>query len=658
MGANSGPLTQRTHLFYEGRHDILTDLRVHIIPSIFDVFDYNSNANGMTYENDLNLGGFVIDGVQDAPVAGLPQWEQISGTAATISIVHRLLSDIVQPADGSFGSYYDDSSTNENSTCTGDGEAWSTSGVGLDFQNVCTDPLLPNCMGTAGERYLKAIRVIYADDPGAGASAANYSAQYDNLLQVAVDACTATFTLTLSTDPAGTGIISGSGNYSDGDIVSVSAGPLSGYEFLYWTDGGTIVSNNSSFSFTITQDTDLVAHFELDICLGSPNIDSDMDGVCDGLDVCPGFDDTVDSDMDSVPNGCDICPNVATDDSDGDGVCDDVDICAGGDDSLDADMDGTPDFCDVCPNSATGDSDGDGVCDDVDICAGGDDSLDADMDGTPDFCDACPNSATGDTDGDGVCDDVDMCEGFDDANDADMDGTPDACDVVEVSLRVKLEGAMLADGSMRTSLQSAGLIPNSHPYGLVPYNHPPENPAAAGAMVVDWVLVEARSGTPASVPGPPGTAVVETHVGFLMSDGWVVHPITGAALEFASINVNDSYYFAVRHRNHLDVMSSLSLPATAGAVVYDFTSAESQAIGVQQQIAYNGSSGVVWTLHAGDFNQDGVIQNTDFDDWVVDPSIINNYKLTDGNLDGTVQTTDYDAWFLNKAKIGNVEIQY
>jgi hypothetical protein len=53
MGAVSGPLTQRTHIFYESRQDIRTDLRVHNIASIYDAFDYNSSANGMTYRNTV-----------------------------------------------------------------------------------------------------------------------------------------------------------------------------------------------------------------------------------------------------------------------------------------------------------------------------------------------------------------------------------------------------------------------------------------------------------------------------------------------------------------------------------------------------------------------------------------------------------------------------
>lgn len=54
--------------------------------------------------------------------------------------------------------------------------------------------------------------------------------------------------------------------------------------------------------------------------------DSDGDGYCDDVDVCPGFDDGADADADGVPDGCDICP--------------------GFDDGTDTDADGVPDGCD------------------------------------------------------------------------------------------------------------------------------------------------------------------------------------------------------------------------------------------------------------------------------------------------------------------------
>ena len=45
IGANSGPLTQREHIFYEQREDVRTFLRVHAVPGPWDFFDYSSAAD-------------------------------------------------------------------------------------------------------------------------------------------------------------------------------------------------------------------------------------------------------------------------------------------------------------------------------------------------------------------------------------------------------------------------------------------------------------------------------------------------------------------------------------------------------------------------------------------------------------------------------------
>ena len=59
IGANSGPNTQREHIFYDQREDVRTFLRVHAIPGIMDFFDYSprGRATGMIYSNDKNPTG-------------------------------------------------------------------------------------------------------------------------------------------------------------------------------------------------------------------------------------------------------------------------------------------------------------------------------------------------------------------------------------------------------------------------------------------------------------------------------------------------------------------------------------------------------------------------------------------------------------------------
>lgn len=167
MGANSGPLTQRTHLFYEGRQDIYTDLRVHTIGSIYDAFDYSPAASGATYCNNFNPNGATIDGNQDTLMSGDLNWEAVTGNQGSLVILHSRVTTLTN-TDATFSSYYDDNRLAPASNCTGDGQAWGTSGGGIVFGNVCTDPL-GNC-GTSSNSYrtLRSQRTVYFLQPNAG----------------------------------------------------------------------------------------------------------------------------------------------------------------------------------------------------------------------------------------------------------------------------------------------------------------------------------------------------------------------------------------------------------------------------------------------------------------------------------------------------------
>ncbi|MDA7501885.1 right-handed parallel beta-helix repeat-containing protein [Chitinophagales bacterium] len=260
----------------------------------------------------------------------------------------------------------------------------------------------------------------------------------------------------------------------------------------------------------------------------------------------------------------------------------------------------------------------------------------------------CLTSQGPDSDNDSVPDLCDICDEGDDTIDTDLDGIPDHCDIVLVSLAVFLEAAHIPETAlMRTDLQQNGLLPNIQPYSNAPYNHSKaEENLAFNTTVVDWVLVEARTGNPAT----GSQVIVEAHAGLLLADGTIVHYSGSGALEFRLLSSSTSYYFSVRHRNHLDVLSAVAVPILNNTSSFDFRAMA--AFGNEQLTSITTNAGTSQAMYAGDYNQDQVIQTTDYDEWRNDPSISEGYELTDGNLDGTVQTTDFDAWDKNKAKLG------
>ena len=74
------------------------------------------------------------------------------------------------------------------------------------------------------------------------------------------------FTLTTEINPAGVGTVTGAGFYQPGSTASVSATPNTNpqtYVFADWTEGGAVLSTNSTYSFQVLGNHDLVANFEL-----------------------------------------------------------------------------------------------------------------------------------------------------------------------------------------------------------------------------------------------------------------------------------------------------------------------------------------------------------------------------------------------------------
>lgn len=69
------------------------------------------------------------------------------------------------------------------------------------------------------------------------------------------------YTISASSLPTGGGTTSGGGIYTYGDDVTVTAHPSSGYQFVNWTQGGTTVSTNSNYTFTVTENRNLTANF-------------------------------------------------------------------------------------------------------------------------------------------------------------------------------------------------------------------------------------------------------------------------------------------------------------------------------------------------------------------------------------------------------------
>lgn len=84
----------------------------------------------------------------------------------------------------------------------------------------------------------------------------------DRTLTAVFSVIVPTYTVTVSIDPAGSGTVTGAGQYQAGESVTVTAAPEDGYTFSKWQMNGQNVGKNAAYTFILTGDVELVAVFE------------------------------------------------------------------------------------------------------------------------------------------------------------------------------------------------------------------------------------------------------------------------------------------------------------------------------------------------------------------------------------------------------------
>jgi hypothetical protein len=170
VGANSGPLTERTHVMYRDREETRTNLRVHAIPGIMDYIDYSTSAIGMTYQNSDNQTAVTIDGAADAVSTAVPTWELVTGAQGSVMVVGQVNTSIIPPggtltdvADG----FYRDELNSPVDQCWGDAHFLGASGLSFVTAIPNTDP----ANGTAAT--LDSTRIVRFAAPGQTAATAS-----------------------------------------------------------------------------------------------------------------------------------------------------------------------------------------------------------------------------------------------------------------------------------------------------------------------------------------------------------------------------------------------------------------------------------------------------------------------------------------------------
>ena len=230
--------------------------------------------------------------------------------------------------------------------------------------------------------------------------------------------------------------------------------------------------------------------------------------------------------------------------------------------------------------------------------------------------------------------------------------------VINASVRMFLEGAFdTSAGTMRDDLRALGLLPLAEPFSAAGFtlvgNTTPTIAASVlsvtgGNAIVDWVLVEARAQT------APFT-VLRSRTALLQRDGDVVSTDGTSPVQFDL--PAGAYHIAVRHRNHLGVMTATPVTLATVPTSIDLTSAAMGTYGIDARKPL----GPVLALWAGNAQPDGSLAyvgaGNDRDPLLaaVGGTTPNNtlagYRVEDINLDGLVKYTgasnDRDPILLN-----------
>lgn len=72
------------------------------------------------------------------------------------------------------------------------------------------------------------------------------------------------FTITSTASPVIGGVTSGNGSFKGGTTVTLTAIPNPGYLFKNWQEDGVVVSTNSTYSFVVSSNRNLIAKFKVD----------------------------------------------------------------------------------------------------------------------------------------------------------------------------------------------------------------------------------------------------------------------------------------------------------------------------------------------------------------------------------------------------------
>ncbi|WP_053002358.1 beta strand repeat-containing protein [Kordia jejudonensis] len=219
---------------------------------------------------------------------------------------------------------------------------------------------------------------------------------------------------------------------------------------------------------------------------------------------------------------------------------------------------------------------------------------------------------------------------------------------IVLSPKIYLQGAMLnaSGGNMTDNLRVGNSLPILSPYADGVSCNATVFAVTGNNAIVDWVWVELRDAT-------TNTTIIDAQSALLQRDGDVVGIDGMSSLVFNKTIGN--YYIAVKHRNHLGIMTNTTFSLNSTATIVDFTDANNQiTYGTDAQTTFGMPSGLVG-MWSGNVNGDIIVQYSgttpdtpnllsavlnDSGNFLNFPTyVLTGYNAFDVNMDGNTQYT-------------------
>ena len=223
--------------------------------------------------------------------------------------------------------------------------------------------------------------------------------------------------------------------------------------------------------------------------------------------------------------------------------------------------------------------------------------------------------------------------------------------VSALNVKVLLEGPY--DGGtqmMSDALRSGAYLPTAEPYAGLGFTHVGQGgyenvdlnvfSTTGNDAIVDWVMIEVRDKNDASV-------VISTRSALLQRDGDVVD-LDGSGALIIGVP-EDDYYIAVRHRNHLGVMTLNLVHLSGTPTSVDFSDGSVATYGLDAQNEIEPGKYALWagnTFNDGEVKYTGINNDRDVILTAIGGSVptatVAGYHREDVTMEGLIKYTGSD----------------